>query len=238
MKKFGIIGAMEKEVAYLKKLAGDTAVVKKVGHQDFVEGEICGTPVVIVKSGVGKVNAALCAQRLILQFGVTHVINTGIAGAVAKGLGVLDFVVSTDAMYHDMDATAWGYAPAQIPQMDVSQFPADEALIQAALAVFTDGDNEELFGGHKLISGRVASGDQFIGDTAKKQHIIEVCNPACVEMEGAAIAHACFLNNTPFVILRCMSDCADENGKSDADFSEDTAAEMSAKLVVGLLERL
>lgn len=240
MKKVGIIGAMETEVDYLKKLAGKNGAVKstEAGSLTFVEGCINGVDVVIVKSGVGKVNAALCAQRLILQFGATHVINTGIAGAMAKGLGVLDFVVSTDAVYHDMDATQWGYAATVIPQMQVSAFPADFSMIQAAQAAFSDKSNEGLFGGHQLLAGRIASGDQFISEAGRKQHILDVCNPACVEMEGAAIAHACFLNGTPFIVLRCMSDMADDDGKATYEFSEDTAAEMSAKLVEELLARL
>lgn len=245
MKKVGIIGAMETEVKFLKKLATEHTANAGAGVRQtevagltFVEGEIGSTQVVIVKSGIGKVNAALCAQRLIMQFGVTHVINTGIAGAAAHGLGVLDFVASTDAVYHDIDATGFGYKPTVIPQMACSVFPADSALQQAAESAFTDHANETVFGGHKLIAGRVASGDQFISDKVVKQHIIDICAPACLEMEGAAIAHACYLNNTPFLIVRCMSDMADDSGESTYEFNETTAAEMSAKLVVGILERL
>ena len=239
MKKIGIIGAMEKEVEYLKKLAGKGKIKEKVaGGLTFVEGKINGLNVVIVKSGVGKVNAALCAQRLILQFKVTHIINTGIAGAIKHGLKVFDFVVSTDAVYHDMDATSWGYQPIQIPQMEVSEFPADEALKQAAQAAFTDGDTEDVFCGHRVVFGRIASGDQFIADKNKKERIVQVCNPACVEMEGAGVAHACYLSGIPYLILRCVSDMADESEETTSLFNEGAAAEMSAKLVVGLLEKL
>lgn len=240
MKKIGIIGAMETEVDYLKKLAEKNGGIKtsQAGSLTFVEGVINGRAVVIVKSGVGKVNAALCAQRLIIQFGVTHVINTGIAGAMAKGLGVLDFVVSADAVYHDMDATQWGYAATVIPQMEVSAFQGDPAMIQAAQATFDENKDKTPFSGHKLLAGRIASGDQFIAEAGRKQHILDTCNPSCVEMEGAAIAHACYLCHTPFIVLRCMSDMADDDGKSTYEFSENTAAEMSAKLVEGILKRL
>lgn len=231
-KKVGIIGAMEAEVAYLKSLAAGRETA--AGGLVFYEGAIGGTDVVVVRSGVGKVNAALCAQRLIMQFGVTHVVNTGIAGAAAGGLGVLDFVASVDAVYHDMDATGFGYAPTVIPQMDCSVFPADKAMLAAAQEAFAAGD----FGGHRLVAGRVATGDQFIADKAVKARIVGTCSPACVEMEGAAIAHACWLHGTPFLILRCMSDMADENGESASAFNEKAAAEMSAKLVVNLLEKL
>lgn len=234
MKKIGIIGAMEAEVAYLKDAAAGAE--SSAGGLSFFEGAIGGVSVVVVRSGVGKVNAALCAQRLIMQYGVTHVINTGIAGAAARGLGVLDFVASTDAVYHDMDATGFGYAPTVIPQMTCSAFPADTAMLAAAQEAFADGT--DVFGGHKLIAGRVATGDQFIADKEVKARIIKTCAPACVEMEGAAIAHACWLNGTPFLILRCMSDMADDEGETTSVFNEQAAAEMSAKLVVNLLKKL
>ena len=238
MKKVGIIGAMDVEVKTLKNtlkpLQGEQQVkVTLAGTLEFTEGLLEGTPVVIVKSGVGKVNAALCAQRLILQFGVTHIINTGIAGAMASGLKVLDFVASTDALYHDMDATGFGYKSTVIPQMDCSDFEADKQMLDAATVTFAKLKEAE---GHELVAGRIASGDQFISDRALKNKIREVCNPACVEMEGAAIAHACYVNKTPFIIIRCMSDMADDSGENTYNFNEETAAELSASLVKNMLE--
>lgn len=238
MKKVGIIGAMDVEVKTLKNtlkpLQGEQQVkVTLAGTLEFTEGLLEGTPVVIVKSGVGKVNAALCAQCLILQFGVTHIINTGIAGAMASGLKVLDFVASTDALYHDMDATGFGYKSTVIPQMDCSDFEADKQMLDAATVAFAKLKEAE---GHELVAGRIASGDQFISDRALKKKIREVCNPACVEMEGAAIAHACYVNKTPFIIIRCMSDMADDSGENTYNFNEETAAELSASLVKNMLE--
>ena len=226
-KKVGIIGAMDIEVKLLKTSLTN-AQETILGGLSFVEGNLDGIPVVIVQSGIGKVNAALCAQRLILQFEVTHVINTGIAGAAAHGLTVLDFVVSTDALYHDMDVTGFGYKKTQIPQMKCSDFPADAQMIRAAKEAFSTIKNAE---GHKIIEGRVASGDQFISDKTVKTRIIEDCAPACVEMEGAAIAHACYLNNIPFVVIRCMSDMADDGGESTYSFNDETAANLSAAVV-------
>ena len=115
MKKIGIIGAMEVEVNFLRSLMGADIKKTEAGSLVFEEGKIHEVNVVLVRSGVGKVNAALCAQRLALQFSCTHIINTGIAGAMAHGLGVMDFVVSTDAVYHDVDATGFGYKKGQIP---------------------------------------------------------------------------------------------------------------------------
>ena len=230
-KKIGIIGAMEVEVQALRSLMSG-AQERAAGGLAFTEGSLDGVQVVIVRSGVGKVNAALCAQRLILQFGVTHIINTGIAGALASGLKVLDFVASTDALYHDMNAVGFGYKMTEIPQMDCSDFPADPAMLEAAEKAFASLPEAE---GHKLIKGRIATGDQFISDKALKQQIKADCNPACVEMEGTAIAHACYLNKVPFVIIRCMSDMADDIGENTYSFNEKAAANLSAALVRKML---
>ncbi len=230
-KKVGIIGAMDIEVKMLREeLSG--AKESCAGGLVFVEGTLNNTAVVIVKSGIGKVNAALCTQLLVLKFGVTHIINTGIAGAMASGLKVLDFVVSEDALYHDFDTTGFGYKPTVIPQMDCSDFKADETMIKAARSAF--GTLKEA-DGHSLIAGRIASGDQFISSKEQKETIRSVCNPACVEMEGAAIAQACYINKVPFVIIRCMSDMADDNGENTYNFNEEVAAGLSAALVKSML---
>ena len=241
MKKIiGIIGAMDIEVTLLKSILAPLPQEKSIkkteaGSCVFFEGLLNGTQVVIVQSGVGKVNAALCAQRLILQFGVTAIINTGIAGAMAHGLKVQDVVVSTDALYHDMNAVDFGYKITEVPGMKCSDFPADSKLIDAAEKAFASLEEAK---GHSIVKGRIATGDQFIASKELKAKIKENCSPACVEMEGAAIAHACYLNNLPFVIIRCMSDMADDDGEKTYDFNEQAAAELSAKLVermIGLI---
>lgn len=231
MEKIGIIGAMDVEIDYLRSLMekNSDAGIKKTeaGSVVFLEGKIHGKDVVLVRSGIGKVNAALCAQRLILQFGCTNVVNTGIAGAMAHGLGVMDFVVSSDCVYHDMEATGFGYKIGQIPQMEVYAFPADKKMIEACKKAFSESEESK---GHKMIEGRIATGDQFISEKAKKAKIAADVNPACVEMEGAAIAHACYINKIPFVILRCMSDMADDLSSNGYDFNEGVAAKLSAKI--------
>ncbi|MGN0728115.1 5'-methylthioadenosine/adenosylhomocysteine nucleosidase [Treponema sp.] len=234
-KKIGIIGAMSVELEFLKsKLETADNLPKTVqsGGMSFTEGRIKDTQVVIVKSGIGKVNAALCAQRLILQFGCTHIVNTGIAGAAAAGLKILDFVVSADALYHDMDATGFGYRKTEIPQMECSDFPADKAMIEAAQQAFGEFSKE-----HSLVLGRIATGDQFVSGSAQKSAIQQACAPACIEMEGAAVAHACWVNGIPFVVIRCMSDMADENGESTYSFNESEAARLSGSLVLEMLGR-
>lgn len=230
MKKFGIIGAMDVEVALFTKELQDLTITK-IAKLDFMEGNINGIPVIVVKSGVGKVNAAYCAQILISCFNVTHIINTGAAGAFASGLGVLDIVVSTEVMHHDVDITSWGYKPCTLPDMTTT-FIADSSMMKCAAEVC-----KEVFPERKCICGRIATGDQFICSNEQKNKIKEMCNPACVEMEGAAIAQVCSQNEIPFLILRCMSDMADDAGSQTAIFNEKTAGETSAALVTAFLKK-
>lgn len=237
--KIGIIGAMNVELKLLrlnlKPLPSEKSLkITNINGQEFVEGLLENVPVVIVRSGIGKVNAALCAQRLILEFNVSHIINTGIAGATEHGLKVLDFVVSSDALYHDMDATGFGYKITEIPQMNCSDFPADQEMIKKVQESFKNLPEAK---NHNLVVGRIASGDQFISDKSLKQKIVENCSPSCVEMEGAAIAHASYLNKIPFVIIRCMSDMADDVGENTYNFNEEMAASLSAKLVQNTISR-
>lgn len=227
----GIIGAMETEVKMLQNSLQNMNTTE-AGGLTFYSGNLGGKNVVVVKSGVGKVNAALCAQRLILQFGATKVINTGIAGAAGEGLEIFDFVASSEAVYHDVNVEIFGYAKGQIPGLDLV-FKADETLADKAVAAF---NASEFAKEHKIVKGRVASGDQFIAEKNLKDSIISNFAPMCVEMEGAAIAHACTINKVPFVILRSLSDCADDSANCTYSFNEDTAADMSAKVVLKLIE--
>ena len=231
MEKYGIIGAMDSEVRELC----DDLIGKEITEYaglNFFTGLLCGKNVVIVKSGIGKVNAAMCAQALILKFGVTKVINTGIAGALAKGLGVFDFVISTSAVYHDFDTTAFGYKIGQVPGMP-EQFIADEKLSDLALFAF---EKTEFAKNHKAIKGIVASGDKFVSDSETRKSIQSNFNAVCVEMEGCAIAHACYLNKIPFVIVRCMSDMADESVEQTYSFNEDICADACACFVKKIIE--
>ena len=226
MEKYGIIGAMESEVRELCDELVNKEITEYAGLS-FSTGFLKGKEVVIVKSGIGKVNAALCTQALILKFAVTKIINTGIAGAFAKGLEVFDFVVSTAAVYHDFDTTAFGYKIGQVPGLP-EVFAADEKLADAAIVAF---GKTEFAKQHKVIKGVVASGDQFISDSSTKKTIQQNFAPACVEMEGCAIAQTCYLNKVPFVIVRCMSDMADESVEQTYAFNEDICADACSCLV-------
>ena len=226
MKKIWIIWAMQKEIDYLIESMNITEK-----NAPFFTWKIWEYEVVLVKSWIWKVNAALTAQRLVSEFQVELIINTWIAWAMQNSLDVLDFVVSKDALYHDFDATWFWYKVTEIPQMETSCFPGNPERNEKIKKCFKNNQDSELFMGHKLIEWRIASWDQFISDKETKQHIIEICNPACVEMEWAAIAHVCWCNNIPFVILRCMSDSADDNWIQNYKFNDTLAAEMCASLV-------
>jgi len=223
---FGIIGAMENEVRSLCAELDDLQKIEACGLV-FNKGKLYGKDVIVVRSGVGKVNAALCVQALILKFGATKIINTGVAGATGANLEVFDFVVSTEAIYHDVDVRIFGYERGQVPGLKTI-FTADQELVNLVEKAFKKTDFATK---HKLVKGRIASGDQFIAEKTVKDDIIASFNPICVEMEGTAIAQASTLNKTPFVIIRCMSDCADVSIKSVYDFNEDVCAEMCAEFV-------
>lgn len=228
MSKIGIIGAMELEVETLKSKMNYSNIVKKAG-MEFYEGTLNGAQVVIVRCGVGKVNAALCVQILADVFNVTHVINTGVAGSLNAKLDIGDILISKDAVHHDVDVTIFGYALGEVPQLGTREFQADENLINLAKAS-CERVNPQL---HAVI-GRVVSGDQFISGNEIKEKLINTFQGDCAEMEGASIAHGAFLNGIPFVIIRAISDKADNSAEMDYPAFERAAAEHSARLVEDL----
>lgn len=232
MNKIGIIGAMELEVEELKSKMEVKQVVEKAAMK-FYEGSLNGKEVVIVQSGIGKVNAGICTQILVDEFVVDAVINTGVAGSLRAEINIGDIVVSTDACEHDMDVTALGYDKGVIPQMKTSFFPADRKLVETAMEVCREV-NPDI----SVYEGRVVSGDQFISDNAVKDMLIETFHGSCAEMEGAAIAHAAYLNNLPYVVIRAISDKADGSAQMDYPEFERAAAKHSAKLVENLVVKL
>ena len=232
MSKIGIIGAMELEVETLKsKMQVSKKLIK--ANMEFNEGTLNGADVVIVRSGIGKVNAALCVQILADIFEVTHIINTGVAGSLNAKLDIGDILISKIALHHDMDATNFGYPLGEVPQMGIKEFKADENMISLAQATCAEVLPEL----HTLV-GRVVSGDQFIADKAVKEKLITNFSGDCCEMEGASIAHGAYLNNIPFVILRAISDKADDSAQMDYPTFERHAADHCAKLVEELVAKL
>ena len=229
MKKIGIIGAMELEVEALKEHMSVADITKKAS-MEFYEGTLNGTDVVIVRSGIGKVNAALCVQILADLFQVTAIINTGVAGSLNARLDIGDILVSTDAVHHDVDATIFGYQLGEVPQHGRREFVADSHLAELAVAVCREV-NPDIH----VAAGRVVSGDQFISSKAVKEHLVREFHGDCAEMEGASIAQGAYLNEIPFVIIRAISDKADDSAQMDYPAFEKAAALHSARLVEHML---
>ena len=223
---------MELEVEALKEQMDVKNIVEKASMK-FYEGTLRGRDVVIVQCGIGKVNAGICVQILADLFQVDAVINTGVAGSLRAEINIGDIVVSTDACEHDMDVTALGYKQGIIPQMKESFFKADRQLVEAAIEVCREV-NPDI----SVYEGRVLSGDQFISGEEIKNKLIDLFDGSCTEMEGAAIAHAAFLNEIPYVVIRAISDKADGSAHMDYPEFERAAAAHSAKLVENLVKRI
>ena len=228
----GIIGAMEDEVAQLKKNM-EIEETTEVASLSFCRGKLSGREIVVVRSGIGKVNAAICTQILVDQFHVDVIINTGIAGSLDAEIDIGDIVISTDAVEHDMDASIFGDPIGQIPQMDTFSFPADESLVRLAKEV-NEKANPDV---HTWI-GRVVSGDQFVSSGEKKEQLIRVFDAKCTEMEGAAIAHAAYLNKISCVIIRAISDKADNSAVVDYPAFEAAAIRHSVRLIEALVSEI
>ena len=232
MNRIGIIGAMDIEVDALKEQMLDVTRVNKAS-MEFYQGKLNGKDVVVVRSGIGKVNAAVCTQILADVFEVEAVINTGIAGSLRNEINIGDIVVSTDALQHDMDAVKFGYPKGQIPGMKVFSFVANAALRETAVRV-CQKVNPDI----QVFEGRVVSGDQFVAGAEKKNEIIKEFAGYCTEMEGAAIAQTAYLNGIPFVVVRAISDKADNSATMDSMTFERQAAQHCVNLVGEMLREL
>ena len=230
MIKVGIIGAMQSEVADLQAAMKITRRVEKAG-MEFVEGTLGGREVVVVQSGMGKVNAGICAQLLIEKFSVTHIINTGAAGSLNANLNIGDIVVSVDAVQHDFDVAAIGFRKGEIPYTGKVAFEADAELRQRAMQAI-----HEAVPGVSAVEGRICTGDQFIHSREEKGRIVSEFAADCAEMEGGSVAQTCYLNGIPFVVLRAISDKADGSGYMDFMEFEKKAARNSSRLVRFMLE--
>lgn len=228
----GIIGAMEEEVQVLKNEM-EAEEVKEIAGMRFYKGTLCGKETVVVQSGIGKVNAAICTQVLADQFGVDVVINTGIAGSLDADIDIGDIVISTDAVEHDMDASAFGDPVGQVPRMDTFSFPADEQLVKKAVEA-----NEEANPDVRTFTGRVVSGDRFVSSSEVKDRLVKLFGAKCTEMEGAAIVHAAYLNKISCVIIRAISDKADNSATMDYPTFEKKAIEHSVRLIRALMPKL
>ena len=228
----GVIGAMDQEVARLRADM-ESPRVREYASMTFYSGKLCGADVVVVRSGVGKVNAAVCTQILADIYHVDAVINTGVAGSLNPAIDIGDIVVSVDAVYHDVHAEVWGYEPGEVPQLGQVFFPADERLGEIIRDVC-----RQVNSGIGVHAGRIASGDQFVSDDGVKKRIADVFHADCAEMEGCAIAQTAWLNRIPFVIIRAISDKADGSARMDYDEFEAKAIENSVRLVEAAVPRI
>ena len=231
MKKLGIIGAMTIEIEALRSKMTNLTT-RNVAGMSFYEGKLDGLPVAVVVCGVGKVNAAMCVQVLCDNFGVTHIVNTGVAGSLCAQLDIGDLVIGQEAMYHDFDCSALSYPIGQVPGLSTHTFEADKELVNLAFIAA-----QKIHEGHVKI-GRIASGDQFVSGKEKKEEIIANTRALCTEMEGAAIAHAAWKNGVPFVIIRAISDKADDSAQMDYPTFETIAANRCAAVTCTLTKEL
>jgi adenosylhomocysteine nucleosidase len=228
----GIIGAMHEEVIELREMMTD---LEKIEVLDlvFYRGNLEDKEVVLVEGGIGKVNSSVCTTLLIDRFKVKKLIFTGVAGGTNPEIEVGDIVISNELIEHDFDCTAFGLKPGEIPRMDTSIFKADSKLIKIA-----EESAHSLFHKKSIYTGRIVSGDEFVAEPSKIKWLRDTFNSECTEMEGAAVAHVCHLFKTPFVIIRSISDKANDDAKTDFQEFVKLASKNSKKIIVEMLRRI
>lgn len=226
--KLGIIAAMEQEIRLLTDRLTDMSQ-SEIANQTFFEGKIGQTNVVLVQSGIGKVNAAIATTLLINRFKADTVINTGSAGGIGEGLRVGDLVISTRLSYNDADARAFGYAFGQIPQMP-EYYEADAGTVKVlkTAALKTEWTVKD---------GLIVSGDSFISNVSAIQQIKAYFSDALVtEMEGTAVAQTCYQFHIPYAVVRAVSDVADEEASVSFNEFIESAGKKSAEMVLRYIE--
>ena len=227
--RIAVLSAMAEEIDHYLEVCAVTRRRERAGLT-FHEARHGGHDLVMVKSGVGKVNAALCTQVLIDDFAPDAIVCTGSAGALHDGVDIGDIVIAEDCVQHDVRVDFLGLPPGQIPFSDLRFFASAPELVDRATAVD--------LGDHVIHRGRICTGDTFIQDESRRAALREELDGDCVEMEGAAVGQVCTLNNTPFLLVRAISDHAD--GSSDIDFQSflHEAALSSARIVLRLVDHL
>lgn len=204
----GIIGAMEPEVSGIVALLTDTTTHMISGIK-FVEGKYNNKDIVVAKCGIGKVFAALCAEAMILKFNPDFIVNTGVAGGIAKGLEIGDIAVARDVVQHDMDTTAFGDPKGYLSGLDIVNVPCKAELTEKMVTAAKNC-------GINCMSGTLATGDQFCAKGSEAlAELSQIFNPLTTDMEGGSIGQVCYVNKTPFVVIRALSDHADDNAGED-----------------------
>lgn len=228
----GIIGAMHEEVIELKELM-EGIKKEKIGGFEFFLGKLEGQDVVVVEGGIGKVNASICTTLLIREFKIEKLIFTGVAGGTNPEINVGDIVVSNALIQHDFDCVSFGMKPGEIPRMGDSKFVSDKNLAKLACEVAIEN-----FGEERTFHGTIVSGDQFIAEKEKIKWLRETFNAECTEMEGAAVAHVCQVLEVPFVIIRSISDKANDDAKHDFQKFVKLAAKNSKTIIIEILKKI
>lgn len=234
----GIIGAMENEISLLRKLM-ESPVINKIGEFEFIKGKLEGHNVILLRCGIGKVAAAVGCALLINNFKPDFVINTGSAGGIDSALHFGDVIISTGLLYHDVDVTAFRYAPGKLPGQP-QIFLVDDILIARAERAVGDLKNENILpAGLNYCRGLIATGDTFMH---KPESIAELHhkfpNVSAVEMEGAAIAHCCRLLSVPVLVIRALSDIAGIESPVKFDEFLPIASKHSAEIVRRIIQNL
>ena len=227
----GIISAMAEELELLLKDM-DIKEESKKANMTFYRGTLENKDIIAVVCGIGKVNAAVCSQILISEFNVDSIINVGVAGGIGKDIYPGDVVVGTNLVQHDMDTTAFGDPFGQIPRLDTFDFKCDEKLVNAALESCEEITEINTF------SGRIISGDQFISSVDKIKWFEKEFNAMACEMEGASIAQVCYLNNIPCVVIRSISDNANNGAHMDYEKFIPIAVRNSTKILKNMIQKL
>lgn len=231
MDTIGVIGAMDEEIELLKLKLHDPEIYRRGGNTFYI-GELYNSRIILLKSGIGKVNAAIGSTIMISKYDPMCIINTGSAGAIFKDLKIGDVVISTDVVHHDVDVTAFGYEFGQVPQLPHAFLPHEDLVAMAEKA----GKNLEDISVH--LAG-IATGDSFMNDPDKIMEIKKKFpTVAAIEMEAAAIAQTCHQFSKPFIIIRSISDNADEEASVSFDTFIKKAADNSAKMVLEMIHSL
>ena len=226
----GIIGAMDVEVASLRTQM-EQPVSETVSGIEFVCGKLCGKDVVLARCGIGKVFAAMCAQTMILKYQPSCIINTGVAGTLTWTLSIGDIAVASTVVQYDMDTSPLGDPVGLVSGINVIHFPADAHLMAAAGKTLTGR-------GLNYCTGTIASGDRFLCDSEVKAQLNRDFNAVACEMEGGAIGHVCYVNQVPFLILRAISDGADDQSNMDYPTFVKMAAQRSSEVLTDMIGHL
>lgn len=225
----GIIGAMQEEVDFLKSVL-ENAKTEVVSGTEYVCGTAFGTEAVVAMCGVGKVNAAVCAQTMILKYHANEIINTGVAGGLSPNLKVGDIAIAGAVVEHDMDTSPLGDPKGFISGLNMIELPCAPDLVKELEACCTRA-------GASWEKGVIASGDQFIASGEKKREIRETFGAVACEMEGGSIGHVCRLSGVPFAVLRAISDSADDSSHLDYPQFLKLAAKKSIEIMCSFLQQ-